>query len=129
VTEICDLKRCVTHVFVLCSSFDPYDCTCSTSYQLSYLLFCGLYSDFILALSTFPKPIVAAVNGPAVGVGVAVLALCDIVYASDKASFYCPYARLCQTPEGCSSYTLPKIMGIAMVRRFGVFVSAVSLMS
>ena len=79
---------------------------------------CSLFcSDFVNVLSTFPKPIVAAVNGPAVGVGVAIVALCDVVYASDKASFYCPYAKLCQTPEGCSSYTLPKVMGIAMVRK------------
>jgi len=85
------------------------------TYHGCRLIVC-LCSEFIHALSTFPKPVIAAVNGPALGVGVAILALCDVVYASDKASFSCPYAKLCQTPEGCSSYTLPKIIGIAMVR-------------
>lgn len=71
--------------------------------------------DFVNTLIAFPKTVVVAVNGPAVGFGMALLALCDVVYASDKASFSCPYTRLCQTPEACSSYTLPKILGSAMV--------------
>lgn len=70
--------------------------------------------DFINCLISFPKPIVVAVNGPAVGLGMAILPLCDIIYASDKASFSCPYTALCQTPESCSSYTFPKMMGAAM---------------
>jgi len=78
----------------------------------SYGVFC---SDFVNTLIAFPKTVVVAVNGPAVGFGMALLALCDVVYASDKASFCCPYTRLCQTPEACSSYTLPKILGSAMV--------------
>ena len=44
------------------------------------------------------------------------LPLCDVVYASDKASFFLPYAQLAQTPEGCASYTLPQALGMAMVR-------------
>ena len=43
------------------------------------------------------------------------LPLCDVVYASDKATFFLPYAQLAQTPEGCSSYTLPQALGMAMV--------------
>ena len=43
------------------------------------------------------------------------LPLCDVVYASDKASFFLPYAQLAQTPEGCASYTLPQALGMAMV--------------
>ncbi len=67
------------------------------------------------ALLSFPKPIVAAVNGAAIGLGVALLPLCDIVYASDKATFSCPYSRLAQTPEGCATQTFPSVMGLAMV--------------
>ncbi|ELU14698.1 hypothetical protein CAPTEDRAFT_122924, partial [Capitella teleta] len=70
--------------------------------------------EFISALVQFPKPAVAAVNGPAVGLGMALLPLCDIVYASDKATFSCPYTRLGQTPEGGASLTLPQTMGLAM---------------
>jgi chromodomain protein Y len=72
--------------------------------------------DFTKALITFPKPVIAVVNGPAVGLGMAMLPLCDIVYASDKATFYLPYSSLSQTPEGCASYTLPQSVGMAMVR-------------
>ena len=43
------------------------------------------------------------------------LSLCDIVYASDKAVFHCPYAKLGQTPEGCASFTFPQALGVAMV--------------
>ncbi|XP_048755250.2 chromodomain Y-like protein isoform X2 [Ostrea edulis] len=70
--------------------------------------------DFTKALITFPKPVIAVVNGPAVGLGMAMLPLCDIVYASDKATFYLPYSSLSQTPEGCASYTLPQSVGMAM---------------
>ncbi len=62
-----------------------------------------------MALTTFPKPVVAAVNGPAIGLGVALLPLCDIIYASDKASFYCPFTKLGQTPEGGASLTFPQV--------------------
>ncbi|KAK0046374.1 chromodomain Y-like protein 2 isoform X1 [Biomphalaria pfeifferi] len=61
---------------------------------------------------TFPKPIIAAVSGAVVGLGVSLLALCDVVYASDKASFHFPYSQLSQTPEGCSSFTLPLTVGL-----------------
>lgn len=66
-------------------------------------------------LISFPKVIVVAVNGPAIGLGAAILPLCDIVYASDKAWFHFPYSSLGQTPEGCSSLTLPEVMGVARV--------------
>ena len=54
-------------------------------------------------------------TGPAIGLGMTILPLCDVVYASDKASFFLPYAQLAQTPEGCASYTLPQALGMAMV--------------
>ncbi|XP_045192755.2 chromodomain Y-like protein isoform X2 [Mercenaria mercenaria] len=70
--------------------------------------------DLVRKFITFPKLIVAVVTGPAIGLGSTLLPLCDIVYASDKATFYMPYAQLSQTPEGCASFTLPNIVGIAM---------------
>ncbi|XP_028297194.1 chromodomain Y-like protein isoform X2 [Gouania willdenowi] len=68
---------------------------------------------FINTFIQFKKPIVAAVNGPAVGLGAAVLPLCDVVWANEKAWFQTPYTFYGQTPDACSSFTFPRIMGLA----------------
>ncbi|OWF34766.1 chromodomain Y-like protein [Mizuhopecten yessoensis] len=70
--------------------------------------------DFTKSLITFPKPIVAVVTGPAVGLGMTMLPLCDVVYASDKATFHLPYAQLAQTPEGGATFSIPSAIGMAM---------------
>lgn len=67
--------------------------------------------SFVSHIIQFSKPLVVAVNGPAQGLGVALLALCDIVWSSDVAWFQTPYIDQGQTPDGCASVTLPKIMG------------------
>ncbi|TNM97634.1 hypothetical protein fugu_013880 [Takifugu bimaculatus] len=68
---------------------------------------------FINTFIQFKKPIVAAVNGPALGLGAAILPLCDIVWANEKAWFQTPYMAYGQTPDACSSVTFPRIMGVA----------------
>lgn len=70
---------------------------------------------FINTFIQFRKPIVAAVNGPALGLGAAILPLCDIVWANEKAWFQTPYMAYGQTPDACSSLTFPRIMGVASV--------------
>ncbi|CAB3384440.1 Hypothetical predicted protein [Cloeon dipterum] len=67
--------------------------------------------EFSKAMAAFSKPIVAAVNGSAVGLGVAMLPLCDLVLASDKATFFMPYADLGQSLEGGASITFPRLSG------------------
>lgn len=57
----------------------------------------------------------AAINGPAVGLGAAILPLCDVVWANEKAWFQTPYTSYGQTPDACSSFTFPRIMGLASV--------------
>lgn len=63
--------------------------------------------------SSFPKPLVAAVNGPAIGVGMTMVLACDIRLASASASFSCPFTRIGLTPEFGSTYHLPRLVGYA----------------
>ncbi|OCT74442.1 chromodomain Y-like protein isoform X1 [Xenopus laevis] len=68
---------------------------------------------FVNTFIQFKKPIIVAVNGPAVGLGASILPLCDVVWANEKAWFQTPYTTFGQSPDGCSSLMFPKIMGLA----------------
>jgi enoyl-CoA hydratase/carnithine racemase len=67
--------------------------------------------QFLIAISETRKPIVAAVNGLAVGVGVTMLLHCDLVYAGNSATFQMPFVNLGLCPEAGSTLLLPRIMG------------------
>lgn len=66
-----------------------------------------------LAIYECLKPVIAAVNGPAVGVGATMQLAMDIRIASETARFGFVFARRGIVPEACSSWFLPKIVGIA----------------
>jgi len=69
------------------------------------------FAPFIEALEAFPKPLVAAVNGIAVGIGLTLLPHCDLVLIADGARLRAPFVRLGVTAEAGSSHLLPATIG------------------
>jgi enoyl-CoA hydratase/carnithine racemase len=68
---------------------------------------------FIIALATFEKPLLAAVDGKGVGLGLTMLLHCDFVYCTERTSLVAPFVNLGLVPEAASSMLLPKLAGHA----------------
>jgi enoyl-CoA hydratase/carnithine racemase len=66
---------------------------------------------FLRAISTHPKPIVAAVQGNAVGIGTTMLLHCDLVVLAENARLALPFVKLGVVPEAASSLLLPRLTG------------------
>ncbi len=71
-----------------------------------------------LVLYDCKKPIIAAINGPAVGIGVTMTLPMDVRLASDKARFGFVFARRGIVPEACSSWFLPRVVGISQAAQW-----------
>lgn len=69
------------------------------------------YNRFMPVLESFPKPVVAAVNGVGVGIGLTMLLHCDLVLMSDDARIKVPFISLGVTTEASASVMMPAVMG------------------
>jgi len=68
-------------------------------------------AQFLRNLSTASKPVIAAVSGMAIGIGVTMLLHCDQIYAAEHTKFSMPFAKLGLCPEFGSSRLLPEMIG------------------
>jgi Enoyl-CoA hydratase/carnithine racemase len=68
--------------------------------------------DMILLMKLVPQPVLAAVNGPAVGAGFSLAAAADLLIASTQAYFSLGYLKIGLSPDGGSTFFLPRILGI-----------------
>lgn len=71
------------------------------------------YNPLVAGIRALPKPVVCAVNGVAAGAGANLALACDIVVASNKASFIQPFARIGLVPDTGGSFFLPRLVGPA----------------
>jgi enoyl-CoA hydratase/carnithine racemase len=69
------------------------------------------FAGLIDQLIEFPKPLLCAVNGIAIGVGATMLGLADLVFMSTSARIRCPFTSLAVAPEAASSFTFPRLLG------------------
>lgn len=69
------------------------------------------FENFTNGFINLRKPLIGLINGPAIGAAFTILALFDMVIASDEATFHAPFTGISLSPEGCSSFTFPRLMG------------------
>ena len=70
------------------------------------------YNPIITRIRNIPKPIIAAVNGVAAGAGANIALACDIVLATESASFIQAFSKIGLIPDSGGTYTLPRLIGL-----------------
>lgn len=78
-------------------------------------------TNFLDAFVDYPKVLVAAVNGPCFGIMFTTIALADVIWASEAASFTAPFSKTAQSPEGTSTHMFPLIFGRSMTNELLMF--------
>jgi enoyl-CoA hydratase/carnithine racemase len=110
-----DLGDCEGNVFGLDESLTPSLVEINARYDDPEIMH-GLRDTggrLTLAIYDCKKPVIAAVNGVAVGIGATMTLAMDVRFASDKARFGFVFGKIGIVPDACSSWFLPKVVGIA----------------
>jgi 2-(1,2-epoxy-1,2-dihydrophenyl)acetyl-CoA isomerase len=84
------------------------------------------YNPIVLGLATMPKPVIAAVNGPAAGAGAGLALACDLRLAGTGASFLLAFARVGLALDSGVSWTLPRLIGSARAAALALLAEPVS---
>ena len=84
------------------------------------------FNPVIRTMRAMPKPIVAAVNGVAAGVGMSFAMAADIAFAAKSASFLQAFARIGLLPDGGSTWFLPRLVGDARARALAMLAPQIS---
>ena len=79
-----------------------------------------LYHPIILGIREMPKPVIAAVNGPAVGIGCSLALDCDLVLAAESAYFLLAFVNIGLVPDGGSTAIVPARIGFARAIEMGM---------
>jgi 2-(1,2-epoxy-1,2-dihydrophenyl)acetyl-CoA isomerase len=75
-----------------------------------------LTREVVIPLARMDKPVVAAVNGHAHGLGLGIAMACDIIYAAESASMSMAFTRVGLAPDGCTSYFLTRAVGLVTAK-------------
>jgi 2-(1,2-epoxy-1,2-dihydrophenyl)acetyl-CoA isomerase len=78
-----------------------------------YRILTERYHPIIAGIRTMPKPVIAAVQGPAVGIGLSLALCCDLIVAAESAYFLLAFVNIGLVPDGGSSLFVPSRIGIA----------------
>lgn len=79
-----------------------------------------LYHPIVLGIREMPKPVVAAVNGPAVGIGCSLAICCDLVLAAESSYFLLAFVNIGLVPDGGSTAFVPARAGLARATEMGM---------
>lgn len=72
----------------------------------------GVFHESMEILAGLPRPVLASLNGAVAGAGLSVAMIADLAIAADDAKFTLAYSRLGTSPDGSSSWSLPRIVGL-----------------